>query len=237
MTLSDARRRLRDAVRARPGLHRAVRVLKYGPYRGLVDDRAGHALLDQARREGWRVLHLGSGGRRREGMVNVDPLEVVAPDVVADGHCLPFPDGSFDLIWCEFVIEHVEDPERFLADATRCLRPGGQWFLAVPFLQPFHAGVDFQRWTLPGFQAALRRAGLQPMAAGPYTGPGFMLAWLLREVLAFLFSLGWAPLRAVLDWPLRWLFAPLLLLDLLLRRRPGVEAICCDIWHIARRPD
>ncbi|NGM24201.1 class I SAM-dependent methyltransferase [Roseomonas stagni] len=240
MTLREKLRHLRLVARGRvrrmPRLYTMVRLLKYGPYRGFTGGQPCQDLLAQARAEGWRVLHLGSGGRHLPGMVNVDIDAETGPDVVANGHELPFADGCFDLIWCEFVVEHVEDPEAFLAHASRCLRPGGYWCLTAPFLQPFHAGADFGRWTRAGFQAALRRAGLEPVAAGTFMGPGFMLAWILREWIALLLSLGFAPLRQALRWLLLWPSAPLLLTDLLLLRLRGADELACDTWHIARRP-
>lgn len=45
---------------------------------------------------------------------------------------LPFPDESFDVVAASDVIEHVEDPRRFVAEAARVLRPGGVLFLATP---------------------------------------------------------------------------------------------------------
>lgn len=49
--------------------------------------------------------------------------------VVAPGQPTPFADASFDLIVCDWVLEHVEDPAAFAAEVTRLLRPGG-WFCA-----------------------------------------------------------------------------------------------------------
>jgi ubiquinone/menaquinone biosynthesis C-methylase UbiE len=47
------------------------------------------------------------------------------PLVRADGRCLPFPDGSFDLLVCIGVLQHVTESERFLAECRRVLRPSG----------------------------------------------------------------------------------------------------------------
>lgn len=42
---------------------------------------------------------------------------------------LPFKAESFDLIYSDWVLEHVADPESFVADVERILKPGG-WFCA-----------------------------------------------------------------------------------------------------------
>ncbi len=44
----------------------------------------------------------------------------------------PFPvaDQSIDMIVCEWVVEHVEDPDNFAAEIDRVLKPGG-WFCGL----------------------------------------------------------------------------------------------------------
>jgi 2-polyprenyl-3-methyl-5-hydroxy-6-metoxy-1,4-benzoquinol methylase len=45
---------------------------------------------------------------------------------------LPFEPGSFDLVLCADVIEHLRRPERFLARVRPLLRPGGRLVLSTP---------------------------------------------------------------------------------------------------------
>jgi 2-polyprenyl-3-methyl-5-hydroxy-6-metoxy-1,4-benzoquinol methylase len=45
--------------------------------------------------------------------------------VNAAGEALPFPDAHFDVVMCVDVLEHVRDPERLVAEISRCLKPGG----------------------------------------------------------------------------------------------------------------
>jgi SAM-dependent methyltransferase len=47
------------------------------------------------------------------------------------GEQLPFADSSFDLAIAWDVVEHVQDPERLLAELARVLRPGGRVLLTV----------------------------------------------------------------------------------------------------------
>lgn len=45
---------------------------------------------------------------------------------------LPFADASFDAIVCGDLIEHLRDPERFLARVRPLLRPGGRLVVTTP---------------------------------------------------------------------------------------------------------
>jgi len=52
--------------------------------------------------------------------------ELAAADVFYDGRTLPFADTSFDGALCSQVLEHVFEPEPFLREIRRVLRPGGK---------------------------------------------------------------------------------------------------------------
>ena len=61
-----------------------------------------------------------------------DAIEVVD----AHGDALPFPDGSFDLVWTQAVLPNVADLAPFAAEAHRVLAPGGRWALAETVAGP-----------------------------------------------------------------------------------------------------
>lgn len=46
--------------------------------------------------------------------------------VQGDAHKLDFPDGSFDLVYARYVLEHVTAPERVLSEMRRATRLGGR---------------------------------------------------------------------------------------------------------------
>ena len=46
------------------------------------------------------------------------------PMVEADGELLPFADRAFDYVICSHVLEHVEDPKRFISELMRVARRG-----------------------------------------------------------------------------------------------------------------
>lgn len=233
---ASLRIRLRNWARRRPVVYGLVRLLKYGPFLGFADNRRRAALMELGRREGWRMLYLGSGGRRQPGMINLDITPTTGPDVVGDGYLLPFADGTFDAIFCEYVIEHVPDPERFLSASSRALKPSGIWYLQAPFLQPIHAeDGDFQRWTDSGFRLAAARAGLSVTESGLHYGPGFTLFWVTKDVLALLISFGHRLAFKISRYCLAWLLCPLLLLDLVFISRPLASVVACGNYFVARR--
>ena len=65
--------------------------------------------------------------------VDVDPAVLTNTFVdeakVYDGRRLPLDDASADLIYSDWVLEHIEDPTAFAAEVDRVLKVGG-WFCA-----------------------------------------------------------------------------------------------------------
>jgi ubiquinone/menaquinone biosynthesis C-methylase UbiE len=49
----------------------------------------------------------------------------------ADSLNLDFPDGSFDVVFADVVIQHIIDRDRALSEMLRVLRPGGRLVLSV----------------------------------------------------------------------------------------------------------
>ncbi len=52
--------------------------------------------------------------------------------VQADAHCLPLPDGSLDVIVSFETLEHLNGPQRFLAEAKRVLAADGRLIVSTP---------------------------------------------------------------------------------------------------------
>ena len=108
---------------------------------------------------------LENSGRPRE-VVGVDPdpaeaaqaaaLGIYAAVHVAGGERVPEPDGSFDWVLSNSVLEHVENIEPVLTEVSRVLRAGGHFVFTVPG-PDFHACLRGP--VLPGVSRAeyLRR--------------------------------------------------------------------------------
>lgn len=110
----------------------------------------GHAQLLSLVRDGERVLDVGcSSGylarplvARRCVVVGIEQ-DAAAADIARDvcetvlvGDVetmeLPFAAGSFDVVLCGDLIEHLRDADAFLARARPLLRPGGRLVLTTP---------------------------------------------------------------------------------------------------------
>jgi len=65
---------------------------------------------------------------------------------VGDAEELPFRDATFDAIFCSEVMEHIEEPEKMLAEVKRCLAPKGYAVVMVPAETPLFKFLWFF-WT------------------------------------------------------------------------------------------
>jgi SAM-dependent methyltransferase len=101
-------------------------VLDFGAGRGALFDSEG------ATWSNW-LVRLAKKNSRRIG-VDIDPAVLTNPEldeakVIEPGKPLPFADQTFDLVLCDWVVEHVEDPVSFVEEVRRVLKIGA-WFCA-----------------------------------------------------------------------------------------------------------
>ncbi len=83
-----------------------------------------------------RKLQIGSGRNVLEGWLNTD-INPGRGSVFLDAtKRFPLPDSSFDYVFCEHLIEHLEYREgmRMLRECFRVLKPGGKIRIATPDL-------------------------------------------------------------------------------------------------------
>lgn len=125
--------------------------------------------------------------------------------------CAPLRDrGTFDVVICEQVIEHVPDPCAAAENLLGLCTPGGHVVVSTPFLVKVHEqwGMqDYWRFTPRGLRTLLERAGLEVDTVG---------AWGNRRCVAGNFD-GWPAYR-------RWHT---------LRDEPDLPV---QVWALARRP-
>lgn len=87
---------------------------------------------------------------------------LAAADLLYDGKRLPLADASHDGALCSQVLEHVPEPDDFVAEIRRVLRPGGLLVLTVPFAWDEHEQPnDFARYSSFGLRVLLERNGFE----------------------------------------------------------------------------
>lgn len=174
-------------------------------------------------------MYIGGAGNSVSGYVNVDLFVLPGVDVAANAEQLPFRAGIFQRVECDAVLEHVEHPEKVMAEIERVLAPGAFAHVVTPFCHPFHEYPrDYRRFTLDGL--ILMTGSLEVVAQGWRTGPtATMLVFILEYVKTWL---TWRPARAIAHGVLGWILFPLRYLDLILFRSPRAMRIGnhCYLW-------
>jgi len=86
-----------------------------------------------------KVLHMAPEQcflKRFKNLKNLDYLtaDLYSPivDVKADICDLPFEENSFDIIFCNHVLEHIEDDKKAMSELYRVLKPGGMGIFQIP---------------------------------------------------------------------------------------------------------
>jgi SAM-dependent methyltransferase len=83
-------------------------------------------------------------------------------DVFYDGKRIPFEDNEFDSIVCFQVLEHVFNPDEFLTEVNRVLKPSGVFLLALPFVWDEHEQpYDYARYSSFGLTYLLNKNGFE----------------------------------------------------------------------------
>jgi SAM-dependent methyltransferase len=116
------------------------------------------------------VLDIGAGAGIVEEMnfktcarrvVGVDPDERVLQNPylheahVGTGERLPLPDASFDVVFADNVMEHLDDPETVFREIHRVLKPGGVFLGKTP--NAWHYMPVIARWTPHWFHSWVNR--------------------------------------------------------------------------------
>lgn len=60
------------------------------------------------------------------------PLAKVKMDI----HAIPFPEETFDVVFCNHVMEHVADDAKAMREIYRVLKPGGWGIIQIPLFFP-----------------------------------------------------------------------------------------------------
>lgn len=106
--------------------------------------------------------------------------ENVNADFLWDGSIMPFEDSSFDVVISTEVMEHVPDPDSYLMEVKRVLKPGGMFFFTVPFLMSLHeVPHDYYRYTPFALEMIFKRVGFITITIKPMGGYNAAMAQML----------------------------------------------------------
>lgn len=122
--------------------------------------------------KGSLIVDIGSGDSRHEDFVDstnriyrldypdTNRLYHRPPDVYGDACSLPIATDTADVVFLFEVLEHVVAEKEALFEVQRILKPGGRFYVSVPFIYPIHdAPIDYRRFTIYGLRVLLAEAG------------------------------------------------------------------------------
>lgn len=150
-----------------------------------------------------RLLDVGCGSKPYQALFEVDAYVGLDIDSEAsrkhgiadhhyDGNTFPFADASFDTVLCSQVLEHVFNPDEFLSEILRVLKPGGKLLLTVPFVWDEHEQpYDYARYSSFGLRALMEKQGLK-IIHHEKIGADASILFQLTNAYLFKVTQGWS---------------------------------------------
>lgn len=146
---------------------------------------------------------------------------------------IPYPDHSFDAVFCLAVLDHIADREKGFGELARVLRPGGKLYIDVPNTFAIHWRLCF---------AVMRRLGMYPAGKIHFFTP-VELNRMLRSVgcepeahigltfappLSGLYTTDLRRITFLPEWAIRPLDQFYLMIEKVARRHAPLRWLC---WH------
>ena len=182
-----------------------------------------------------RLLDVGCGSKPYQELFAVDDyigLDIdneatrnqKIADYFYDGTTFPFNDDEYDSVLCNQVLEHVFNPDEFLSEIKRVLKPGGRLLLTVPFVWDEHEQPhDYARYSSFGLKALIDKNGFNVIE---YKKIGTDVSTIFQLINAYLYKIfvKWPlPIRVVVTITLMSSFNLLgIMLGILLPRNPDL---------------
>lgn len=134
------------------------------------------------------VLDVGFAANPNPFLQEAVGLDIVVPNVIPPSYAsavvcnlntqpMPFPDAAFKTLIAGDVIEHLENPSRFLRETNRVLRLGGRLILSTPqandwwttmhnwffrkWINDPDPGEHLQNWTILDMTRLLKKNGFR----------------------------------------------------------------------------
>ncbi len=118
-----------------------------------------------------KVIDIGCGTKPYESLFNCEEyvgLEMDTPEnrqaknasFFYNGNSFPFSDNEFDSAIISEVFEHIFNPDNFLSELKRILKPGGKVLFTIPFVWHEHEQpYDYARYSSFGIIHLLKNNG------------------------------------------------------------------------------
>ena len=145
----------------------------------------------------YRVLDVGCGAKpyeplfspRAASYVGVDPVDNPRAELKGSVEALPVDDASFDVVLCNQVLEHCDDPARAVSELRRVAAPGGRVLASTHGVMAYHPSpTDYWRWTHAGLEKLFRENGeWASVRVTPASGTTACLGMLLSMYLDLMF--------------------------------------------------
>ena len=156
-------------------------------------------------------------------------------DYFYDGNTFPFGEMSYDGVICNQVLEHVFNPDQFLQEIARVLKPAGALLLTVPFVWDEHEQpYDYARYSSFGLRSLLERNGFEVVEQRKTNADVRMLFQLVN---AYLYKVLFTTNAKVNLLICAFVMAPFTLLGIVLGKLlPANPDLYLDQVVLARRP-
>ena len=97
------------------------------------------------------------------------------------------PSENYDTVLSTQVLEHIKEPELYLRECHRLLRPNGELILTTHGLFEEHGcPYDFQRWTCRGLEVLVEHSGFEVIESGKLTTEMRAFVQLLNQMILHL---------------------------------------------------
>ena len=83
-----------------------------------------------------KVLDVGCGNRKVPGAIGIDIADIPGVDIVQDLNKLPwgdFKDETFDIIFMNDILEHLDDSIKVMKECHRLLKPNGKLYIRIVY--------------------------------------------------------------------------------------------------------
>ncbi len=97
------------------------------------------------------------------------------------------PNESYDTVLSTQVLEHIKEPDLYLRECHRLLRPRGELILTTHGQFEEHGcPYDFQRWTCRGLEVLVEQSGFEVIESGKLTTEMRAFVQLLNQMMLHL---------------------------------------------------